>query len=388
MKTMLFIIVAFLFTTGCRSVEKMIDEGDFDSALLKVKRKISGKENLKDKYVLAIQTAFEKATRDDMGFVQQNFESDRTSDWYQIINRLEKIDKRQSTISPLLPIVSKEGIKAEFSFVNTRDLKNKAIDNYLALTYRDGKSMLERARQNDKAAARKSYSTFQNLWNFVAEYRDAVSLQDEAEELGVNHVTVHIENITDQRIPDQMLDELLLIGFKDEKWVKYYFNNSIQFPDREITVVLESIEIGPEKVYEKIKLDEKTIRDGFRYELDKNGNVKKDSLGNDIKIPVFKDIKARVIKANQIKQGFISGYIINEDIINNRTDRVPFDSQIIFEHNYAKFRGDRRALSESSRELIGISPLPFPTNQQLTYDLVNTLKPILEDKIRRLKIIV
>ncbi|MCB0664629.1 MAG: hypothetical protein KDC80_02350 [Saprospiraceae bacterium] len=388
MKTMLFILIAFLFTTGCRSVEKMIDEGDFDSAILKARRKISGKEHLKDKYVLAIQTAFEKATKDDMGFVQQNFESDRTSDWYQIINRLEKINKRQSAISPLLPIVSKEGIKAEFSFVNTIDLKNKAIDNYLALTYRDGKSMLERARQNDKAAARKSFSTFENLWDFVAEYRDAVSLQNEAEELGVNHVTVHIENITDERIPDQMLDELLSIGFKDEKWVKYYFNNSIRFPDREIRVVLENIEIGPEKIYEQIKLDEKTIGDGFKYELDKNGNVKKDSLGNDVKIPVFKDIKAKVIKVNQIKQGFISGYIINEDIINNKTDRVPFDSQIIFEHNYAKFRGDRRALSESSRELIGISPLPFPTNQQLTYDLVNTLKPILENKIRRLKIIV
>lgn len=379
-------MLALILTAGCRSVEKMIDHGDYDAALLKSIRKISGKEGLKEKYVVAVEGALNKANNRDMDFIRQRFSSERASDWQQVIDHLRSIEKRQSAIDPLLPIISKDGRKANFTFIKTDELSKTAIEKFLTYTYRDGKQLLEKAREYDKAAARKAFSTFESLWKYTDVFRDAHLLQGEAEELGISRISVNIENATYTPIPDLLLSDLLALGFRDEQWIKYDFNGNIQFPDQEITVVLQDLEIEPEQINEKIYYDQKRIQDGFRYELDKNGNVKKDSLGNDIKIPEFKNIKARISHIQQLKHGYIGGYILNTNLSNGRVQQLPFDTHVVFEHNYAIFRGDRRALSEASKALMGTSPQPFPSDAQFVSDLVTNLKPVLKNSLRQLNV--
>ena len=46
---------------------------------------------------------------------------------------------------------------------------------------------------------------------------------------------------------------------------------------------------------------EKNIKDGFTYVLDTNGNVMKDSLGNDIKVDKIVKISAKKIEFEQTK---------------------------------------------------------------------------------------
>lgn len=388
MKTISTLLGILLIMTGCRSVEKMIDQGDFDTALLKSVRKISGKEQLKEKYVLAIEEAFAKATQRDLDYILSHQQSQKATEWYSTIEHLRKIIKRQNALSPLLPIVSKEGRKANFSFVKTNEMLTTAIDQFQDLTFQEGTVYLSEAREGDKAAARKAYQIFSRLWEFDENYKNARELQNEAEEIGISHIMVSIENSTYSVIPENMLDDLLALGFQDEKWIKYHFTNSIQFPDRHITVVLQSLEIGPERLHEQVRLEEREIEDGFKYQLDRKGNVQKDSLGNDIKIPLYKRVKARFIQTEQIKNGWVSGYIVNENLLTGKTEQVPFDTQVVFENTYAKFRGDHRALSSDTRQLLNSSPLPFPSDQQMVIDLMQTLKPILRNRIAKLDILV
>lgn len=377
-----------MIITGCRSVEKMIDQGDFDTALLKSVRKISGKEQLKEKYVLAIEEAFKKATQRDMDFILTHQQSEKAADWYSTIEHLRKIIKRQNALNPLLPIISKEGRKANFAFVKTKDMLATAIDHFQDLTFQDGNYYLSEARAGDKAAARKAYQIFNRLWEFSDNYQNACDLQNEAEEIGISHIRVSIENSTYSAIPESLLEDLLALGFQDEKWIKYHFANSIEFPDRQVTVVLQSLEIGPERLHEQVRLEEQEIEDGFKYQFDENGNVAKDSLGNDIKIPLYKRVKARFVLTEQIKDGWVSGYIINENLLTGKTEQVPFESQVVFENTFAKFRGDRRALSNNSRQLLNSAPLPFPSDQQMVIDLMQTLKPILRNRIDKLELLV
>jgi hypothetical protein len=377
-----------LMSVGCKSVEKMIDMGDFDTALIRSTKKIAGKENLNKKYVLAIEEAFRKATSRDMNLVEQTYHSDKAIDWSRVIGSLEKIEKRQRAVQPFLPLVAKDGYQANFAFVKTAEIKKNAIDHFLEYTYRDGLSCLDRGREANKAAARKAYDLFSQLWQYDNEYLDARALQDEAKNLGISHVLIKVVNATHQHIDQSLLDQMAQQNFRSEKWITYHFDDQTTHLDRELNILLDDIKIGPERIYEVRYSDTRKVEDGFEYVLDQNGNVTKDTLGNDIKIAVFKTSRANVVRVHQEKTGMVLGRIINTNLLSGEIDYIPFDAQLVFEHFAGNFRGDRRALSAESKELVGISPLPFPDDRQMVYDLMQTLHPLIGDKIRRSHLLV
>lgn len=389
MKAIIFTLGALaIMSTGCRSVEKMIDQGDFETALLKSARKISGQDQIKRRYVLAIEEAFRKSTASDMAVIEKLYDSDRAEDWHKVIRQITRIETRQNLITPFLPMRSSDGYQAVFSFVRSSDLLKNAKARFLELTYRDASRMLEKARLGDKAEARNVYHTFARLWEYSQEYLDARNLQEEAASLGVSHVAVRFENVTGRPIPESLLDEVLNLNLRDEKWVHYHDRDEIAVPDREITVVINALNISPERIEEHNYVDSKEIQDGFEYVLDQHGNVAKDSLGNDIKQPRFQKIAARVIEGRQVKTAQAAGYIHNQNLVNGHLEKVPFQSEIVFEHFYATFRGDRRALSPESKRFLGITPAPFPDDQQMVFDLIHTLSPIIRDKVKNLKLLV
>ena len=376
-----------ILTLSCRSVDKMIDEGDFDTAIAKAAHKIRGKNHLKEKYVLAIEAAFKKAVDNDMGWIQKWYDSDRASDWYRVIERIRKIESRQDIVSPLLPLESPEGYKANFAFVKTGGIMKNAIAQFQNLTYRDAGYLMQQARLGNKPNAREAYETIDRLWEFNSDYLDARNLQKEAEQLGVSHIAVQIENATFARIPESLLDDILFRNFEDEKWIKYHFEHPIPFLDREIKLVINHVEIGPERIQERFFVDTKEIEDGFEYVLDQKGNVLKDSLGNDVKKTLYRQIKARVVETHQLKTGFVSGHIQHKIIATGKIYQIPFENDVVFEHYSATFKGDRRALTEDSKRFLDQVPLPFPDDQQMLLDLVNALRPIIGSKIRNLNLL-
>jgi len=145
---------------------------------------------------------------------------------------------------------------------------------------------------------------------------------------------------------------------------------------------ISDIVVGPDQLREREFEEAKEIEEGFDYVLDRNGNVMKDSLGNDIKVPRKVFIRARVIEAHQTKVASIAGRLELFDIRNRELlETRPLAADAIFENYASTFQGDRRALSEETLKRIGNQPVPFPSNEGLLFMVAEQLKPVIKNHI-------
>ena len=116
--------------------------------------------------------------------------------------------------------------------------------------------------------------------------------------------------------------------------------------------------------------------------LDKKGNVMKDSLGNDIKVPRKVFIRAQVFETYQTKVASISGRLEFYDLETRElVDTRPLAADAVFENYASTFRGDKRALQPETLKRIGNRPLPFPTDEALLLTAAERLKPVIKDHI-------
>ena len=139
-----------------------------------------------------------------------------------------------------------------------------------------------------------------------------------------------------------------------------------------ILVNIKAIDVSPEALKEVHYTESKEIEDGFTYLLDKNGNVVKDSLGNDIKIPKHKTITCTIVETQQKKTALITGTL---DYLNNESNQLmktdPITAQAFFENYFATASGDLTALSDSTKKKIGNKFIPFPTNPAMILSLIH-----------------
>ncbi|NND79701.1 MAG: hypothetical protein HKN53_07375, partial [Maribacter sp.] len=152
--------------------------------------------------------------------------------------------------------------------------------------------------------------------------------------------------------------------------------------DYDMRIELQDINISPEQVNERQIIKEKQIKDGFDYVLDNNGNVVKDSLGNDVKIDKFKTVKCNFYQFTQFKTAQVRGLVSFSDLQTKQVlNSYPLSSEFVFEHIYANYDGDKRALENDLVSMLQLAAVPFPTNEQMVYDagedLKNRLKGIL-----------
>ena len=109
----------------------------------------------------------------------------------------------------------------------------------------------------------------------------------------------------------------------------------------------------------------------------------KDSLGNDIKIPKFKEISCTVIESHQTKGAIIRGQL---DFYDLRTKRLlrsdPIEASALFDHRSALASGNIDALTEESKKKLQNKPIPFPSDFQMLMDGSNLIRPILMNLLR------
>jgi len=64
-------------------------------------------------------------------------------------------------------------------------------------------------------------------------------------------------------------------------------------------------------------------------------------------------------------------------------DSFPLNSEFIFDHVYAEHNGDKRALEDDLIRFLGIQSIPFPTNEQMTFDVGQDIKRKLISILRK-----
>ncbi|MEM8999972.1 MAG: hypothetical protein AAGB24_06880, partial [Bacteroidota bacterium] len=249
--------------------------------------------------------------------------------------------------------------------------------------YANASNLLKSA--NNKLEYRQAYDDLKYLAEINPGYADTHSKMEKAYAKGLDYVKVEIHNDTEQVIPERLEEELLdfnTFGLNNF-WTEFH-PNPIQDIDYDYAMNLDfkQINISPEQVREKQIVKEKQVKDGFEYLLDENGNAVKDSLGNRIKVDKFRTVKCDFYQFTQFKSAQIGAKVSFTDLGNGQEiNSYPLSSEFVFEHVYANYQGDKRALGNDLIPLLDLVAVPFPSNEQMVYDAGEDLKARLKSVV-------
>ena len=384
--------LSILLLASCQSSRRMIESGDYDAAIDYCIRKIKGKSKKKTEYVRGLELAFRKAQDRDLRAADHLIAEDRPENWEKVHSIHRDIRRRQSKISPLLPLRSKDGYQAKFTFVNIETLERESREKAANYLYDCAEDLLRQARRGDRQAARDAYAKLQDLeQRYFKNYRNSREMNNEALDLGTTHILFEVGNQSDQVLPRGFADRILSFSTSDlnSRWKQFHLQpESGVVYDYRVKFNVRRVDVSPERVSERSYIDEKEIEDGWEYVLDERGNVKKDTAGNDIKTPRRVLIRANILEVYQFKSVRLGGVMeVFPDDRNTRLDAQDFNTEVLFENYASTFQGDRRALSEASRQRIGNRPLPFPPTEDMLIQAAERLKPNLREALKNSRVV-
>lgn len=383
--TAIILATLFLFTQGCASADKMLEAGEYDKVIRLAQRKLTGKQRKNPKLVTAVEAAYARVTTRDLNEIDRLKAANRESNWGRINNIYRDMRKRQEALAPLLPLTDKNGYTAYFEVINVDRLEQESRNRAASYHYAQGQQLLNRARAGDKSSARAAYRELSESTKYFRGYKNASILQQEAHEIGISHILVNVENKAHVIVPQRFENRLLEVNLADINsfWEEYHIKPRPDLTfDYRINLDITQINVSPERIREREYVDTKEIEDGFEYVLDNNGNVTKDSLGNDITVTRILTVRAVILEVLQEKEANVQGVIKVFSLPGNKLLRSqPLGASVLFENYASTYRGDKRALSRDTRRRIGNRPGPFPSNESMILQAADELKPILFDKI-------
>ena len=389
MRATLLFIFATLFLVSCNSVrrnQKFVASGNYDEAIRLAVKKLSkdNTSNRSGEHVLLLEDAFKKAVDRDkrrINFLTKDINPSASREIYYLYDGLER---RQELLRPLLPYYSAAlGRDARIKIADYSDKMIAARNRFADDLYTEANTLLSYETIED---SRSAYRLLEELRSVKPNYSNLNNLMQEARFRGTDFVKVELNNRSGQIIPGRLQRELLDFNTYglDDFWTEYHVNRESGITyNFGITLDFEQIAVSPERISEKEFRRKKRVKDGWEYEYDRNGNVKKDSLGNDIKTDVYKIVTARVMYTTQTKAVAVGAKVLYRDLIRDRNiNSHPLVTEFIFENRFAKFRGDERALTEEDLEFLEFDFVPFPSNEQLVYDAGEEIKARLKDILR------
>lgn len=373
MKKFYIYAILIVFISSCTSSAKYMQKGQYDAAINKSVKKLIKKQN-KTNELGVLKRAFELANQKNMDNIQSLQYSGQPDIWESIFLNYDLMRNRQEIVERLpKSTLAQLGIE-HIDYNQLRaDAKRKAGE----FLYNHAQSLL---KNNNRQDARKAFDELVRLQKFYPNYPNIRGLMDDAILIGTNNVLFKIQNQTRSVMPEDFESELLKITLKklNQQWLNFDTRESeALYYDYTIYLNLKTIDVSPESVKESNYEENTNIRDGDQYVLDANGNVKKDSLGNDIKVPKYINVKAQIVETKLEKSAIVQGTI---DFYSNRDGQLiktfPITAQKTFLYSFAKAYGDMRAVKAETKKKIGLNPIPFPSNLQMIYDTNEDLKNV------------
>jgi len=374
---LLTVLLSVLLSCGGRKqIEKQLHSGNYDVAIANALKKLENNKDKKRKqqFVIMLEDAYYKVVERDLKTIE-HLKKDGNPEQYKAIYEIyADLDTRQEAIKPVLPLkIGNKYLKLDFNDYTSQlvDYKYKVSDYLID----KGIALLD---SEDKDNTREAYDIFKYIERINPNFEETRELMVEAHEKGIDYVLVNIENRTHQIIPERLEQELLdfdTYGL-DQFWTEYHAaaDETITY-DYAMQLQLKRILISPEELREKQLIRKQNIVDGWEYQLDNNGNVMKDTLGNDIKVDKVINVRARFSEFNQFKSTQVLADVVYTNIKTNQVlDAFPIDTEFVFENRFGVYRGDKRALTKNDRTLLRERRVHFPSNEQMVYDSGENLK--------------
>ena len=389
MQKLLLLITAVAVLISCgsaKTTEQALNTGNYDKAISISIQKLQNNKTKKgnQKYVLMLEDAFAKSVERDeerIAFLKKDANPENAE---EVFNLYSNLRLRQEQIKPLLPLpIFETGKNAHFIFKNYDDAYIASKNDLSEHLYQKA---LPFVNAENKVTLRTVYNELQYINQINPNYKDVQSLMNHVHELGTDYILVSMKNDSETIIPENLEEYLLnfdTYGLNDF-WSVYHNSNVEGFDyDFGLELNLTDILVSPERISEKEIVEEKMIKDGFKYAVDEDGNQLVDSIGNKIKIDNMIKVRCHLYRFAQSKSSKVNGKVKYVDLKTNQVFQVyPISSEFVFNHVYATHRGDKRAFRASYIDLLELKAVPFPSNEQMVYDtgsdLKNNLKHIIQ----------
>jgi len=368
-KNITLVFISLLIISSCSSAkkaEKSIESGDYDKAFNIAVTKLSEDKHKKShqKLIPSLQEAYKKANERDIHKINQYKKLKDLSYLKEIYALYVAMDVRQDEVLMLQPLYYNNS-EVTFKTKNyTKDIE-KSLKEYSSHLYSTGTKQLA----GSKIDARSAYKTFNDLEFVNPSYVSNVGdLIRQAKVKGSSLVLLKLLNNIQEITTIEHTDELMRISESNmsNKWVIYHKEkDSTVSYDYEVSVAIDQFHITPEQVNTETVQQQARIKDGWEYVYDGNGNVMKDTLGNDIKRDKIITVQAEVKMFQQVKAGKVDGKVSIQNIsTNSLMSNTPMFGEAKFENVFAQFRGDQRAIEQKYHKALQNKEVPFPSDSE------------------------
>ncbi|MEZ4997351.1 MAG: hypothetical protein R2758_07800 [Bacteroidales bacterium] len=373
-RTIGILFVAALLLSGCGSSKKQLEIGNYDAAINKAVAELRKKPD-SSKDIETLERAMNIALEQDNERIRYLKLEGLTNAWDEIYLIYRKMNDRQAAVRTVTPI-RYEGRTIEWPYVDYMQEMVTAKKNAADFYYAHGQELM---KNNTKEAYRQAYAEFARAREYAGDYPDIDQMMQDSRYLGISRAYVTIKNYSVIKFPDDFVQDLLALDLPrlNSEWVEYYTampNEDTQI-DYLINVNLRNVAVSPDRQFQRDTLVKATVEDGFRYVLDARGNVRKDSLGNDIKEKKFKEIQCALIQTIQVKECVIQGDVEMMSLYPERTiKKEPIGARSDFEHISARAIGDTEALTAEQKRMIQSKPVEFPMDIDMVIMCSENLK--------------
>lgn len=365
MRKILYLFFAMLIISGCGSSKKQLEKGNYDASIQKAVKKLMRNAN-SPKDIEALDKSYILANEQDLNRIKYLKMEGKPENWEEIVQHYQSLKYRYNLVRPVLPlnlngrVINYSNVDYDGSIV---EAKHKAAEFFFS----HGQKLMA---NNNKEAYRQAFTEFSKVKEYWGDYQNIDKLLEETHARGMSTVIVYIDNQTQFRLSQQFQDDLLAVNPQElnSEWVDWdtrSLDKNNRY-DYEVRVVLRTINVSPDDTKETDKIEKKKVEDGFDYVLDKNGNVMKDTLGNDIKLIKYKNLTCTLIETAQHKASHIEGMV---EIYSTNPEKLirkdPIASDSFFEHYSARAIGDKEALTPESKEKVKAEPIPFPSDEEM-----------------------
>jgi hypothetical protein len=373
--------ILVLILSGCGSSKKQLERGNYDAAIDKAVKQLR-KDPRDTKQIAILDRSYNIVNEQDNERIRFLKLEAKPANWDEIYQVSKRMSDRQAMVRSVTPLTL-SGRTIDYPYVDYMPemiaAKRKSADFY----YAHGNELMNNKL---KDSYRQAFYEFVRAKEYVGDYEGIDNKIQDAKYLGMSRVLISLQNNSMLKFPQEFEDDLLAIDLPrmNSEWVEYHtqdLNTETQY-DYFVNVVVRNIAVSPDETLQQDTVVKKDVQDGFNYQLDKKGNVMKDSLGNDIKTIKYKSLQCALIETIQSKACRIDGDIT---VVQANPEKVlkkdPLGAESNFENRSARALGDIQALSPAQLEKTKLKPVPFPDDIEMVLRCTDALKQAINGAI-------